>query len=620
MKIRPPVLRAYFDDSNVDLSPDPNRPVRVNLFAGGGGASLGELMATGRSPDIAINHSPVAIAMHRANHPTTRHFIEDVYAVDPRQATGGRRVQFLWMSPTCTHFSRAKGAALKDQKIRGLAWSLLPWIKHCRPDVIVLENVPEFLTWGPVCRRHADDCPGDENGVGCEKHCRFGHPIKERAGQTYRAWEKKIRSKGYSFEAKKLIAWEYGAPTTRERLYIIMRADGMPATWPEPTHAREPSAKRPHRWRTAAEIIDWSIPCPSVFDRRRPLADKTEARLVRGVGKFVLENNRPFIIPVNHGGVGRRDLRVNDLDVPMPTVTGGQRGGHAFVLPCLSTSPMIVKAKTHGGGGNEPMPPDEPLRTVTASPRGEFALAVPYLIHRSNGEREGQAPRVYDIQTPHPTVVAEGLKTAIVTAGLTQAAFLAKSGRNGDFQDHQALVAASLTKFYGTSTGSEVDSPLGAVTAGGWKHGLSAALLARYNGQSIGQAPDSPIGTLDTRDRYAVVTAGLAAWCEDIERRAHRVYHLMIKHGYSGRGLDHENQLVTVTLGGESIVVYDLGMRMLTPRELFRAQGFDDSYVIDPIGPRGKKLTKTEQIRACGNSVCPPVARALVESVLGLAA
>lgn len=595
----------------------------MQLFAGGGGASEGEVIATGRSPDIAINHSPVAIAMHRANHPSTQHFIEDVYAVDPREATGGRRVQFLWMSPTCTHFSRAKGASLRDQKIRGLAWSVLPWIKHCRPEIIVLENVPEFLTWGPVCRRHADDCAdgGHSDGTGCSKGCAFGKPIKERAGQTYRAWREKIVSKGYSFEARKLIAWEYGAPTTRERLYIVMRADGQPATWPMPTHAKDPTPARPHRWRTAAEIIDWSIPCPSIFERSRALVAKTEARIVRGVGKFVLENNRPFVIPVNHGGVGRRDHRVHDLDAPMPTVTGGQRGGHALVAP------MVVKAKTHGGGGNDAMSAEEPLRTITASKRGEFAVAVPYLIHRSNGERPGQAPRTYDINAPHPTVVSGGLKTSVV------AAFLAKhysERRPGEVlasdvdapvgtvtaQDHHALVAASLVKFYGTSTGQQIELPLGTVTSEGWKHGLAVSFLSRYNGQSVGQVADAPIGTLDARDRYAVMSASVAEWDADIERRARRVYRLMVKHGYKGRGLDHENQLVTVVVDCVALVIYDLGMRMLTPRELFRAQGFEDSYVIDPVGPRGKRLTKTEQIRACGNSVCPPVAAAIVRAVL----
>lgn len=578
--IRPPVLRAYFVDPADDR-------ISVDLFAGGGGASLGKVMATGRSPDIAVNHAPVAIAMHKANHPTTKHYIEDVFRVKPREATGGRRVGFLWMSPTCSHFSRASGVELKDQKIRSLAWVIMPWIKHARPDVIVLENVLEFLSWGPVCRRHVDGCSGDSKRVGCYKHCPYGKPIKARAGETFRAWERKIRSKGYSFEYRKLVAWEYGAPTTRPRLYIIMRSDGQPIDWPRPTHAQVPTLERPNRWRTAAEIIDWSIPCPSIFDRKKPLTWKTDARLVRGLGRFVLENGSPFIVPVNHGGVGRRDYRVHDLSAPMPTVTGGCRGGHA--------------------------------------------LAVPYLIHRSNGERPGQAPRVYDVDRPHPTVVAGGAKTAVVSAflakhfterrpGEVMGSDLAKPIGVVTAQDHHALVAASLVKFYGTSTGSQLDLPLGTVTAGGWKHGLELAFLSRYNGQSVGQVPDSPIGTLDTHDRYAAVSAEIAEWSPDVESQAHRVYDLMVKHGYTGRGLDHVNRLVFVALGGVEYVVVDLGMRMLTPRELFRAQGFGDEYIIDPIGPRGKRLTKTEQIRACGNSVCPPVAKAIVESVLRLVA
>ena len=527
--------------------------IRVNLFAGGGGASEGERMATGRSPTIALNHSPVAIAMHRANHPDSTHYIEDVYAVDPREVTGGREVELLWASPTCTHFSRARGGELLDQKIRGLAWAILPWIVHARPRVIVVENVPEFLTWGPLCRQHAPDCPAGDSGatkVKCAKHCRFGRPIKARAGETFRAWRRKIESKGYSVEARTLVAWEYGAPTTRERTYIVMRADGQPATWPAPTHAPEPTPERPNRWRTAADVIDWSMPCPSIFDRRRPLVRNTLARIVRGVGKFVLQAARPF----------------------------------------------VLKVKTHGGGGNEPTSVDAPLRTITASKRGELAVGTAFLA-KHYSERRPDEVMGQDLARPMGTVTAK---------------------------DHHALVCASIVKFYGTATGSAADAPLHAVTADGLKHGLSAAFLSRYNGESVGQMPDAPIGTLDTHDRYAVASARLAdrgqvsEWTPEVERRARLVYRLMVDHGYAGPGLDHQRQIVVVRIDGQAFVIWDLGMRMLTPRELFSAQGFGPEYVIDPIGPRGKRLTSTEQVRACGNSVCPPVARAIIEAALGI--
>jgi len=625
---RPPIIRAFIGDDELV----------VDLFAGGGGASTGIERAIGRSPDIAINHSPEAIAIHAANHPTTKHYIENVYKVDPRRATGGRPVALLHLSPDCSHHSKAKGGKPRQQKIRGLAWVAVTWAQRARPRVITLENVEEWLDWGPLDRS-------------------TGQPIKARKGQTFRAWRRKLERLGYVVEHRLLRACDFGAPTTRRRLFLIARCDGRPIRWPAPTHGPA-NTGRPKPHRTAAEIIDWSISCPSIFDRDRPLAGKTLARIARGIRKYVLEAARPFVIAVNHGGVGRTDHRVHDLDSPMPTITGGQRGGHALV------SPLVVKAKTHGGGGNDAMRADEPLRTVTASKRGEFALvaptfvrtsmhqsnagcayspeeplrtittdgglalAVPYLVHRSNGEREGQAPRIYDVARPLGTIVAQGQKHAIC------AAFLAKhysardtGGWNGGspadspvgavtVRDHHSLVAAHLTKLYGTSTGADVLEPVPTVTADGQHIGavaahlvryngdrpgaervagldqplgtqdtsnrfaLVAAFLARYNGQSTGQRPDSPIGTLDTTDRYA---------------------------------------LVTVTIGGEEYAIVDIGMRMLTPRELFRAQGFPDSYVIDPVGPNGKPLTKTAQIRACGNAVPPDFADAIVSAAFSRA-
>lgn len=589
MIARPPIVRAFLGDELI-----------VDSFAGGGGASTGIELALGRSPDLAVNHDAEAIAMHRANHPTTEHHIESVWQVDPRIVCRGRSVALAWFSPDCKHHSKAKGGEPRDQKIRGLAWVAVTWAHRVRPRVIALENVEEFRDWGPLHR--SGPCAGK--------------PIAARRGQTFRAFCGRLERLGYVVEHRLLRACDYGAPTTRRRLFLIARCDGRAIRWPAPTHGPE-NTGRPNRHRTAAEVIDWSIACPSIFDRDRALADKTMARIARGIRKFVLENQRPFVIPVNHGGVGRRDHRVHDLGEPLPTITGGSRGGHAVV------SPMLVKAKTHGGGGNDPMSANEPLRTVTASKRGEFAVVAPYLVHRSNGERPGQAPRIYDVERPIGTVVAQGQKHALC------AAFLAKhygdrptggwpGGSAADrpldtvtIRDHHSLVAASLTKLYRTSTGADVRTPMPTVTGAGQhigavaahlvryngdlpgaervaglddpigtvdtsrRYGLVAAFLARYNGTSTGQPPDSPIGTLDTTDRYA---------------------------------------LVTVTVDGEEYVIVDIGMRMLTPRELFRAQGFADEYRIDPAGPDGKPLTKTAQIRMCGNSVCPPIAAAIVRA------
>jgi DNA (cytosine-5)-methyltransferase 1 len=570
---RPPIIRACSADF-----------VDVDLFAGGGGASEGKRRATGRSPDIAVNHWPAAIAMHAANHPDSEHLLEDVRAVVPLQATRGRRVRHLHASPTCTDFSRAKGARLSPETIaiRGLAWCILPWIEQTRPEVITLENVVEFASWGPVCWDHVDGCPGaaDESGKSCVKSCNYGRPIKERRGETYAEWEAAIRAHGYSFEARVLEAWRFGAPTTRARLYIGMRVDGQPFAWPSPTHARPEDVARTglKPWRTAAEIIDWSIPCPSIFDRVRPHVPATRRRLARGMRKFVLEAAEPFLLHLTHG-----DRHApHSIDTPVPTVTGANRG--------------------------------------------EQAVAVPYMIHRSNGERRGQEPRVYDVRAPHPTAVAGGIKTAPVLA------FLAKhyserstGGWNGGSpldkpigattaQDHHGLVAAHTVKFYGTSTGQPAETPLHAVTGGGWKHGVVAASLLRYNGQSVGQRPDAPIGTLDANDRYALAECAATEWSDEIAAKARRVYRFLVEEGIDGPWLDHEAQIVR--LPGTPLVIWDIGMRMLVPRELFRANGFTDDYVIDLAGPNGKRLTKTELVRLAGNVVCPDVAEALVRAAL----
>jgi len=583
---RPPIIRAFLGDE-----------VICDNFAGGGGASTGIELALGRSPDLAINHDAEAIAMHAANHPTTDHRIENVWEVDPIEACRGKAVALAWFSPDCKHHSKAKGGKPREQKIRGLAWVAVRWAQAVKPRVIALENVEEFRDWGPLDRA-------------------TGMPIKSRKGQTFRAFVRKLERLGYVVEHQLLRACDYGAPTTRRRLFLIARCDGRRIVWPTATHGRGRS--QPHR--TAAECIDWSIACPSIFERDRPLADKTLARIARGIRKYVLESARPFVIPVNHGGIGRTDHRVHGIDEPLPTITGGQRGGHAVV------SPMLVKAKTHGGGGNDAMPADEPLRTITASKRGEFALvapvlvpqthgdgksgpdtrthdvnepfrtitaigaqfsiAVPYLVHRSNGERIGQAPRIYDINEPLRTIVAKGEKHAVC------AAFLAKhygerdtGGWNGGAQvdlpfgavtarDHHSLVAANLVKFQQNGSGVGLEEPMHTVMAGASRFALVASFLSRYNGQSIGQQIDLPISTVDTRDRFG---------------------------------------LVTVAIDGEEYVIVDIGMRMLTPRELFRAQGFGDEYIVDPVH-NGKPLTKTAQIRMCGNSVCPPLAAAIVRA------
>lgn len=417
--MRPPVLRASFG-------------LAVDSFAGAGGASIGLERALGRPVDIAINHDPIALAVHAANHPHTEHLCESVWDVDPVEACAGRPVDVAWFSPTCTHFSRAKGGPLRDQKIRSLAWVVTRWMKAVRPRVVFLENVSEFESWGPLV-----------DGV----------PCKRRAGLTYRRWIAKMHSYGYAVEWRHLVAADYGAPTSRRRLFLIARCDGQPIVWPEPTHG---PGLAPYR--TAAECIDWSIPVPSIFDRARPLAEATLRRVARGIERFVLRAADPFIILLTHP----RDARVHSVH--------------------------------------------EPMRTVTAANRGELAFVAPTLVQTGYGEREGQAPRSLDLHAPLGTVVAGGQKHAFVAAFLakhfggheTPGASLARPLSTVTARDHHALVTAAvtgsraaevrafLTKFYGTSTGQALQLPLPTVTAGGEHLGIVTVRGERFEIADIG--------------------------------------------------------------------------------------------------------------------------------------
>jgi DNA (cytosine-5)-methyltransferase 1 len=502
--MRSPVFRATFS---------PEELVCDN-FAGGGGASTGIEAALGRPVDIAINHDPEAIAMHKANHPETKHYCENIWEVDPREACGSRPVGLAWFSPDCTHHSRAKNGKPRKQDIRGLAWVGLRWAKSVRPRMMIYENVGEFQTWGPL----------DFDG----------RIIKERSGETFKEWIAAHVAEGYSIEYDELVAADFGTPTTRKRLYVIARLDGRGIAWPRATHGKGLAP-----WRPAAEIIDWALPCPSIFDRTKPLAEATQRRIAEGIRRFVIESAEPFIIPVTHP----RDARV------------------------------------HGIG--------DPLRTVTAAHRGELALVAPTLIQTSYGERKGQRPRYLDIHKPLGTVVAGGQKHALVAALITK--HYGGPGPNSHFvvghemdrtlgtitgQDHHALTAAFLTKFYGTAVGAPVGKPLPTVTANGRGGGhlaeVRAFLVKYYKTGSHTQDLSDPLHTVTAKARFGLVM----------------VY-------------------------GEPYQIVDIGMRMLQPHELYAAQGFPGGYQIAPEF-RGKPLTKTAQIKMAGNSVCPPVAEAIV--------
>lgn len=429
---RPPIIRASYGL--------PGELV-VDNFAGGGGASTGIEAALGRPVDLAINHSPEAIAMHKANHPETKHFCENIWEVDPREACGSRPVGLAWFSPDCTNFSRAKGGKPVSKGIRALAWVVIRWARDVRPRVIVLENVEEFQTWGPLVN---------------------DRPDPERAGETFREWLGQLAGLGYAIEFRSLVAADYGTPTTRKRLFLIARRDGGNAVWPEPTHGKN----RPNRWRPASEVIDWSLPCPSIFDRPRPLAEATQRRIAAGIRRFVIEAAEPFIVTLTH--------------------QGGERG-------------RSVSA---------------PLPTVTAAHRGELALVSPTLIQTSWGERQGQAPRVPGLHKPLGTVVAGGAKHALVAAFLSKH-FGGVVGHGVErplgtvtARDHHALTTAWLTKFYGTATGSSCEAPMPTVTAGAWGGHMAevrAFLVKYYSTGSQQQDLLGPLHTVTSKARFGLV-------------------------------------------------------------------------------------------------------------------
>lgn len=515
----------------------------IDLFAGGGGASEAIRRALGRCPNVAINHSPDAVEMHTANHPSTKHLCESVWDVEPKSVCGARSPDLLWASPDCTHFSRARGGKPKDKKIRGLAWRVLRWAGDVLPTVIAMENVPEFTTWGPLTRT--------------------GRIIKGRAGETFGVFVGHLQALGYAVEWRNLVACDYGAPTSRKRMFLVARRDGEAITWPEPSHG--PNRSRPYR--TAAECIDWSDPCPSIFDRKRPLAEATERRIAEGIRRYVLNDPTPFLLNISHGG------RLEPLDRPLNTITSTPKGGDRALIV-----PMVAKAHSHGWdrNGGPISPADKPLWTVVA--KDASMLVAPQLIHIGNGERAGQAPRCMDIREPLGTVVASGTKHYAV------AAFLAKhygASIGTSVQDpigtvtaggggHHSLVAAHVTKLYGTSTGADAREPAPTITGGGWHLGAVAVFLDKYFATGTPADIREPLDTITSKHRFG---------------------------------------LVTVELGGEPWAIVDIGMRMLQPRELATAQGFRPDYILTG--------TKSNQVSRIGNSVSPPPAEALIRSNLG---
>lgn len=576
----------------------------VDNFAGGGGASTGIELATGRVVDIAINHDPAAILMHRTNHPYTEHIQASVWDVDPVEVCGGRPVGLAWFSPDCKHFSKAKGSALVDRNIRGLAWIVLRWAATVRPRVIILENVEEFQTWGPV---------------------RKGKPIRKRAGQTFRQWKAQLMNLGYSVEHRELVAADYGAPTSRKRFVLVARCDGRPIVWPERTHAPADSedvrSGRCKPWRSAAEIIDWSIPCPSIFETKeeimkkyglkavRPLADATQRRAIRGVDKYTIKSGAPFIVPTGYGERQGQEPRTHDIHKPLPTVVS--TGKQNLCRPVLS--PCIVQNKFD----NAPMDIQRPLSTITAVGSHEFVSANLLQYHAEQSE----AARVNSLEAALPTVDASN-RYALTAGHLTeyygngQPISLQDPLHTVTSHDRNALTTAVMQPFHAggyNGKGNSPADPVNTVTSSGGQS-IVTAHVAEFKGQDIGQSADKPLRTITaSAGEFAAVHTRITRYAPGTDLGYWPQVRALLNK-YCGYQLA-EDEILLLGIGGVWYFISDIGLRMLTPKELYAAMGFPPDYIIER-DYTGKPYPKTAQVARCGNAVCPPMATAVVRANL----
>lgn len=547
--------------------------ITVDGFCGGGGWSTGFELAIGRPVDIGINHDADAIAMHKRNHPFTKHYNENIFEVDPYEATKGRDVGWAHFSPDCTHFSRAKGGTPVKKSIRGLAWVVTKWAGTVHPRIISMENVPEFMTWGALCARrdksgriYKTDGTLAEKGEYVPYNEQQLVPDKKKSGQTFKRFISVMRSLGYECKWKILTASDYGAPTIRKRLFILFRNDGKPIVFPTPTHGDPNSTAvksgKLKPWHTAAECIDWSIPCPSIFERNKPLAENTLKRIAKGIQRFVIDNPTPFIVQVNHGG---EDFRGQSIDEPMPTITAK----HGFGV----VAPTIMCNNTNNVGADIAAP----IPTITTGNRNY--LVSPTLI-QYHGEQSARETRGQALSQPLQTV---------------------------DTANRYGLVAAFISKYFGggyNGAGAAIENPLPTVTATD-HNAIAAVHIMQMNNHCIGQAVDTPINT---------ITCGGGHFAE--------VQAFLVKYFSTGTAKSVNEPLDTittkdrfglVTVQGEKYAIVDIGMRMLTPRELYNAQGFPPDYEIE-TDCYGKAYPKTKQIARCGNSVPPPFATAIVRA------
>ena len=572
----------------------------VDNFAGGGGASTGIELASGRTVAIAINHDPDAILMHKTNHPYTEHLQASVWDVDPVAVCRGRPVGLAWFSPDCKHFSKAKGAALVDRNIRGLAWIVLRWAALVRPRVIMLENVEEFQTWGPV---------------------RKGKPVKSKAGQTFRKWKQQLEDLGYVIEHRELVAADYGAPTTRKRFVLVARCDGKPIVWPEPTHGpRDSDAVKAGKllpWRSAAEIIDWTIPGYSIFDSKqeimerygvkvvRPLAENTMRRVIRGVDKFTIRSGEPFIVPTGYGERKGQAPRVHDIENPVSTVVSTVKQN--LCQPILA--PFIAQQKFQ----NAAQDIENPLSTVTAVGAHEVVAANLIQYHTEQTENV----RASGLSAPINTVDASN-RYGLTCANLVEyygngvPLDLSEPMHTVTAHDREALVSAHIQKYFGGVVGEDSREPLPTVTTAD-HNALCAAHIAEFKGQDIGQSVASPLRTI-------TASAGEFAQCRAWLTKANggnlghwpEIRELLNRHcGYHLA----DDEVILLVIRGVAYYISDITLRMLTPRELYNAMGFPPDYIIDR-DYLGNAYGKSKQVARCGNAVCPPMAEAMVRANL----
>ena len=572
----------------------------VDNFAGGGGASTGIELACGRPVTIAINHDPDAILLHRTNHPYTEHLQASVWDVDPVEVCKGRPVGLAWFSPDCKHFSKAKGAALVDRNIRGLAWIVLRWAGTVRPRVIMLENVEEFQTWGPV---------------------RKGKPVKAKAGQTFLRWKQQLSDLGYKIEHRELVAADYGAPTTRKRFVLVARCDGKPIVWPEQTHApiesKRVKAGKLLPWRSAAEIIDWTVPGYSIFATRqeiwerygvkavRPLADNTMRRVIRGVDKFTIRSGKPFIVPTGYGERQGQQPRIHDLERPLSTVVSTVKQNLC--------QPVIAPFTFSNTGGSVGADAGNPVHTIRTA--GGQILSAANLIQYHTEQTE--AVRASGVGTPIQTVDASnryGLTTAQLVEyfGNGQPIDVQKPMHTVTSHDREAVVCAHISKYYGGVVGADISEPLPTVTAID-HNAVTAAHIVEFKGQDIGQSADKPLRTI-------TASAGEFADCRAVLVKAeggdlgHWPEIRALLNRYCGYQLE-DDEVILLVIRGIAYYIADITLRMLIPRELYNAMGFPTDYIIhrDYLG---NAYGKTKQVARCGNAVCPPLAEAMVRANL----